>query len=215
MEYVIFGSGGFAREVAEIVRFSGQGVYDPDTGTSLVRLLGFLDDNPAKHGTVVGDLPVLGGADWLESRPGTNVLLGVGSPGAKRSIVERIRPFSPVFPTLVDPSARVGSRVTMGDGVVICGNVIVTCDVTIKEFAAINLGATIAHDMWIGAYCTVAPACNLSGYTVLHEGVELGTNVSSIPGVQIGAWTTVGAGAVVTKDLPPGVVAVGIPAKPR
>ncbi len=48
----------------------------------------------------------------------------------------------------------------------------------------------------------------------LAEGVMLGANSCVIPGKKVGAWTTVGAGGVVNRDLPEGVVAVGVPARP-
>lgn len=47
----------------------------------------------------------------------------------------------------------------------------------------------------------------------LHDNVWLGAGVIVLPGVTIGADTVVGAGSVVTKDLPSGVVAVGTPAR--
>jgi maltose O-acetyltransferase len=49
---------------------------------------------------------------------------------------------------------------------------------------------------------------------VIESGAWLGGGVIVCPGVTIGANTVVGAGAVVTKDLPPGVLAVGNPCRP-
>lgn len=49
---------------------------------------------------------------------------------------------------------------------------------------------------------------------IIEDGVWLGVNVTVLKGVRIGKNTLVGAGSVVTKSLPPGVVAAGIPAKP-
>ena len=55
----------------------------------------------------------------------------------------------------------------------------------------------------------------MSGNVTLDEDVTMGTNSTVIQGLRIGRGATVGAGAAVIRDLPPGVVAVGVPARPR
>ncbi len=54
---------------------------------------------------------------------------------------------------------------------------------------------------------------NYYTYVVLREGVFLGSGVTVAPGVSIGEGSFVGIGSVVTKDIPPGVVAAGMPAR--
>ena len=53
----------------------------------------------------------------------------------------------------------------------------------------------------------------MSGHVILGEGVKIGTSAVILPGVRVGAWSIVGAGAVVTRDIPDNVTAVGVPAK--
>jgi acetyltransferase-like isoleucine patch superfamily enzyme len=57
------------------------------------------------------------------------------------------------------------------------------------------------------------PAVNLGGGVHLEEGVYIGTNATILPGVKVGAWSVIGAGAVVTRDVPPHETWVGVPAK--
>ena len=61
-DLVIFGAGGYGREVRQVVE-------DINADRSTWNLLGFLDDDPANHGGALLDLPVLGGGDWLERHP--------------------------------------------------------------------------------------------------------------------------------------------------
>ena len=61
-DLVIFGTGGFAREVRQVVA-------DLERERPRWTLRGFLDGDPARHGTAIRDLPVLGGAAWLADRP--------------------------------------------------------------------------------------------------------------------------------------------------
>jgi acetyltransferase-like isoleucine patch superfamily enzyme len=53
---------------------------------------------------------------------------------------------------------------------------------------------------------TVAPIC-------LEDNVWISSNVTVLPGVTIGSGAVIGAGAVVTHDIPPGVLALGVPAR--
>jgi acetyltransferase-like isoleucine patch superfamily enzyme len=59
----------------------------------------------------------------------------------------------------------------------------------------------------------IAPGVRLAGDVALGDGVFLGIGAVAIPGVRVGAWTTVGAGAAVVDDLPEGIVAAGVPAR--
>ena len=58
------------------------------------------------------------------------------------------------------------------------------------------------------------PNLSISGNVVLEESVNLGTCSSVIQGKRVAARTVVGAGAVVARDFPSDITAVGIPAKP-
>ena len=203
-DLIIFGSGGFAREVAQVVR-------DINAVTPTWSLLGFVDDDPGKHGTTVGGLPVLGGGDWLDAHPGVACSIGVGSPGAKRRIALRLQE-SP-FATLVHPRAWIGERVVLGTGSIVCANAAATCDIVIGAHCIINLSVTIGHDARIGDYATLAPSVNVSGYAEIGAGCDLGTGAALIPAAKVGAWSTVGAGSVVLGELPANVTAVGAPAR--
>ena len=55
--------------------------------------------------------------------------------------------------------------------------------------------------------------CHIGGNAILGEGVSIGTAATILNEVKIGKWSIVGAGAVVTRDLPEYVTAVGVPAK--
>lgn len=103
----------------------------------------------------------------------------------------------------------------------------------IGEATFINHGAYLmdAGKITIGSHCFIGPNCGM--YTAIHamlpeernRGIErakpivlgdnvwLGGNVIILPGVTIGSNTVIGAGSVVTKDIPSGVVAAGNPCR--
>lgn len=206
-DLVIFGTGGFAREVHQIVE-------DINQGKSTWNFLGFLDGNPKHHNTQVHGYPVLGDTGWLKGRSEVAVVVGIGGPAAKRRVVQQIRGEGhSLFGVLVHPLAWVGNRVSLGEGTIVCAGNMITTDIEIRSHVILNLDCTVGHDTMIDDYVTVAPSVNISGSVKIEEGCDLGTNSAVIQSVNIGHWSIVGAGAVVVKDLPPNVTAVGIPAK--
>ena len=83
----------------------------------------------------------------------------------------------------------------------------------IGDHVIINTGANIDHDCDLASGCHVAPNAALAGEISVGENVFIGTNATILPGLRIGKNSCVGAGAVVTKDVPPDVVVVGNPAR--
>lgn len=73
---------------------------------------------------------------------------------------------------------------------------------------------TVGHDTLIENYSSFMPSVNISGEVHIQEGVYIGTGAKIINQLEIGQYTIVGAGAVVSKSLPEHCTAVGIPAKP-
>jgi sugar O-acyltransferase (sialic acid O-acetyltransferase NeuD family) len=206
-EIVIYGAGGFGREVAQLL----SDIYAHDPRWSV---LGFLSDDVASHGRIVGELPVLGGREWVHARTAPiAIALGVGSPAVKHRLAEQVRTPMATFPTLVHPSAVIGRRVVLAEGTIVCAASVITVDIRVGAFATVNLCCTIGHDAVLGDYTTLAPSVNVSGNVTVGDGTDLGTGSKVIQGVSIGAWSIVGAGAVVSRDLPANVTAVGVPAK--
>lgn len=206
-DLAIFGAGGFGREVLQIA-------LDQNLDRQEWNILGFLDENEAIWNQTIHEFPVLGGTSWIQRYPKTHIVVAVGDPRIRARIVSDLVSYGgQYFPRLIHPTAWIGRRVTIGEGTIICSGTRITTDIQVGRHVILNLNCTIGHDSVLEDFCTLYPGIHVSGNVYLEEGTELGTGTAIIPKVRIGRYTTVGAGAVVVKDLPAGVVAVGVPAK--
>ncbi|MHB1582163.1 MAG: WxcM-like domain-containing protein [Acidimicrobiales bacterium] len=117
--------------------------------------------------------------------------------------------------------ARIGSDCNICDHVFIENDVIVGDRVTIKSGVQLWDGLRIDDDVFVGPNSTFTndpfprskqrPAA--FGVTRIEQGASIGANCTILPGVTVGRGAMVGAGAVVTRDVPPHSVVVGNPAR--
>lgn len=208
-DLAIFGVGGFGREVLALI----QHINNEDL---TYRIVGFFDDGH-ESGEIVNGYPVLGKTAELNSwNKELAVAISIGNPVVKKKVVEKITNPLVSFPTLIHPNVDIGlpEYVTIGKGCIICAGNMITTNVVIGDFVILNLGCTVGHDTMIKDYSAFMPSCNISGEVMIGEGVYCGTGVKIINQTSIGEYTTIGAGAVITKPIPSYCTAVGIPAKP-
>ena len=88
----------------------------------------------------------------------------------------------------------------------------------IGAFTYINAkyGVIIDDDVQIGSHCsvyTVSTIDSTSGKVVLKNNCKLGSHSTVLPGVTIGENSIIGAHSLVNSNIPPNVIAVGVPAK--
>lgn len=119
------------------------------------------------------------------------------------------------------PNAVVGSDCNICDGVFIENDVIVGNRVTVKCGVQLWDGLEIEDDVFIGPNATFAndkfPRSKVYpdrfAKTIIRKGASIGANATILPGVVIGQKAMVGAGAVVTRSVPPNAIVIGNPAK--
>lgn len=205
---VVYGTGGHARETAELVR-------DAAAAGARLELLGFLTDDAAQWGRDVVDAPVLGGREWLAaSAADVGIVIAVGAPHVRQRIATALAPLGRAFPVVRHPSALVSRRATLGVGTTLAASAIVTTDARIGAFGILNRGANVSHDCRLGDFVTLAPAVQLSGNVTVGDGCDVGVGAVVVQGLTIGEWSVVGAGAAVAASLPANCTAVGVPARP-
>lgn len=118
--------------------------------------------------------------------------------------------------------ARVGKSCNIGQNVVISPGAIVGDRVKIQNNVSVYTGVTVEDDAFLGPSCVFTNVINPRSFisrkdefrpTIVRRGASIGANATIVCGNVIGEYAMIGAGAVVTKDVPPYSLWVGNPAR--
>lgn len=118
--------------------------------------------------------------------------------------------------------AEIGERCNIGQNVVISPNVVIGNNVKIQNNVSVYTGVVCEDDVFLGPSCVFTNVINpRSSVERKHEylstrvgkGATIGANATIVCGNDIGEYSFIGAGAVVTKSVPPHAVVVGNPAR--
>jgi sugar O-acyltransferase (sialic acid O-acetyltransferase NeuD family) len=206
---IILGAGGTGRDLVD---------WLPELNAAgrPLKVLGFLDDDPAKQGQDVAGMKVLGTLADLARYPQERVVDALGSPRSylgRETLMRAIGDERMV--TVVHPLARVSARATIGAGSLIYPFTFIGPDVTLGRQVIALSHATVNHDSSVGDFSILASHAALGGGVRVGRSVYLGMRSAVREGVQVGDGAMVGMGAVVTRDVAPGVTVLGVPARPR
>lgn len=193
----IIGAGGHAKVVASTLLAQGYNV------------IGFYDDNSQKWGESILGIPIIGPVSDLTSATCDGAIIGVGDNRVRKQLAEQM---DLDWVTAIHPFAWVHPDVLVGVGTIICAGSIVQPGAKIGAHVILNTKASVDHDCVVGDYVHISVA-HLAGAATANEGAFLALGSTVLPGLHVGAWALLGAGSVATKDIPPGSIAVGNPAR--
>lgn len=197
----VIGAGGHGKVVAELAAALG-------TYSEIV----FLDDRA--QGSVNG-FSVIGTTLLLENSLSPEQFdIAVGNNRIRRQIAGRAAALGFKLPVLIHPDATVSPSATVGQGSVIMAKAVVQADSVLKDGVIVNTAATVDHDCLLDAFVQISPGAHLSGNTHIGEESWIGTGACSRQQIRIGSRATIGAGAVIVRDVSDGMTVAGNPAKP-
>ena len=191
-----------------------QPVNEIESKNQMVRLgeKAVIDD-----GVVLGYLPVRGGHIVLTIGVGARIRQGTIIYGGSRigtnletghyAIIREENEIGDNFRIWNNSTVDYGCRI--GNNVKVHNKVYIAQFTTIEDDVCLAPGVTLANDLHPG--CPYAEECMRGPY--IKKGAQLGVNVTILPRVVIGEYAVIGAGSVVTKDVPDGMVVYGNPAQ--
>lgn len=119
-------------------------------------------------------------------------------------------------------NCQIGENCTIGQNVVISPDVIIGNGVKIQNNVSVYTGVICEDDVFLGPSCVFTNVINPRSFierkneykkTVVGKGASIGANATIVCGNNIGKYAFIGAGAVVTKNVPDFSLAVGNPAR--
>lgn len=212
----IFGAAGYGREVMPLARavLKSAGWRDSDIADRLV----FIDD--ALNGSRVNGHRVLSREEFLSERAQSrSVVIAIADSRVRARITDECHSNGVGRWTILAANAIIMDNVAIGPGSIISPFVTLTSNISIGQAFHANLYSYVGHDCRIGDFVTFAPGVKCNGNVVIEDHAYIGAGAiikQGKPGkpLVIGKGAVVGMGAVVTKDVPPGTVVVGNPARP-
>jgi sugar O-acyltransferase (sialic acid O-acetyltransferase NeuD family) len=179
------------------------------------RCVGFVDDTPAKQGTQVHGIPVLT-RQALQDKPNAQVLAVPGGPAsfrARRNVIEGLQIAENRFARVIHPRASVSPMAELGHNLLFMAGVVVTSNAKIGSHVCILPNTVVHHDAHVGDYSLVGSNVTIAGSTHIGANCYIGSGTSIMNGLRVGDGALVGLGSNVIRDIYPGVVVAGNPAR--
>ncbi len=202
---VIVGAGGHAKVIVEILRHAGR--FRPVACVSPTRRIE----------TVLG-VPVVGSDDALPLlfRHGVrHAFVAIGDNALRCRLIDNVKRLGFSLATAVSPAAHLAASCRIHPGAALMPGCCVGSDTLVAEGVIVNTGAVADHDCQLLQCCHVGPGASLAGSVHVQPLAFVATGATVIPNRTIGQSAIVGAGAVVVRDIPANMLAVGVPARVR
>lgn len=203
---IVVGAGGHGQVVADAILAAAAG------GAS-VSLAGFVDADPARAGSILMGVPILGLDTALAGAGHDAIVIAVGSNAQRARLARELATRGQRFAAVVHPAAVLGYGVTVAEGAMIMAGVVVNTAASIGAHAILNTCCSVDHHNSIGACAHIAPGARLGGDVRIGEGAMIGIGSAVLPQRSIGDWAIVGGGALVASDVAPRATVMGVPAR--
>ena len=208
--YGVYGASGFGREVMPLLRV--QVSDDPEAECV------FVDDSSLAD--IVNGQKCMTFEQFLSHPAKTRAItLAIGDGEVREKLAAKCEIAGLDFIAVRAKNSMALDESPIAEGLILCGFTTITSNATIGRHFHGNIYSYVAHDCVIGDFVTFAPGVMCNGNVHIEDHAYIGTGAVLRQGkpdkpLKIGAGAIVGMGAVVTRDVPPGVTVVGNPAKP-
>jgi len=209
---LILGAGGNSLAIADAI----VAINAASPAAPLYELVGFLDDLPENQGRRVLGFPVVGRIEDAHRWPHCHFINGIASVDSfrkKAAAIARTGMPRERFATIVHPSAAIARGAYIGAGCAIMANSVVCSEARVDDHVIMLQNSSINHHARLGRLVTVSAGVTVLGFVEAEENAFLSGGASVAPYVKIGAGALIGLGSVVIRDVAPGTVVAGNPAR--
>lgn len=195
---IIFGCGGHARSVADVILFN-------NPGADLI----FVDQSARKNESIFG-FDVLRKLSFDRCY---SCIVGIGDNRKRKMVFDKVNSINDLkILSVVSKTSYVGHEAEIGKGCFVGNFCHIGPHVKAGKDSILNNGCVVDHEVKIGEHCHIGPNATISGRSRIGDLVFVGVGATVIDKVNICSHTIVGAGATVVSDITEGGVYVGTPA---
>ncbi|MEI7781839.1 MAG: NeuD/PglB/VioB family sugar acetyltransferase [Planctomycetota bacterium] len=216
VDIVVLGAGGNSLAIVDAI----EAINAKTTASNELpryRVFGFLDDLRENRDRSVLGYPVLGTIADASKFPECRFINGISSVESFRKIPEIIGRCGIAldrFETIIHPSATISAHATIGRGTCIMAGSVVCPEARLGNHVIVLQNTTMNHHARVSDHCTLSAGITVLGYVDIGNNAFIGGGSSIAPFVKVGAGALIGMGSNVIRDVSPGSVIAGNPAKP-
>ena len=168
------------------------------------KLIGLIDK---QDGDNYLNIPIIGSDKDLKHliKSVKNIFIGIADlNNAKKNkgIFNKIKKLGYNVINVFHKTAIISKTSYYGEGIKVFAGGIINSGSTIESNVLVNTGSIIEHDCHICSHAQIAPGAVLGGNVYVGEGSIVGMGARVIQGVKIGKYCMIGAGTIITKDVP-------------
>ncbi|QQR35349.1 acetyltransferase [Devosia oryziradicis] len=201
----------------ESIRLVGSGGHALVVLDSLAALgvpteaIAVFDQNDARVGHQIGEHKVQ--AFDPANFSGRAVHICIGDNKARERVSSEIAKLGCNLQTIIHPRAIVSARAVIGEGTFVAAGAIVSAQAVTGKSCIINHASVVDHECILSDFVHIAPGATLGGAVSVGHRSLIGAGANILPRVAIAPDVTIGAGAVLIKNVTESAVYVGVPAK--
>lgn len=204
MQLLIYGSGGFGREVYDLAcRINNKENRWTD--------ISFIDD--VREEKLLNGIKVYK-FEEIFSLKDIECIIALGEPVYREKLYNRLVEHNIKIATLIDPTAIVSKSAIIKEGCIISALSLTASNVQIKENAIIQSFVNVGHDIIIGKHSVLSANVSPGGGDIFGDKVYVGMGTVIREKLYIGDNSIIGMGSCVCNDIPSDVIAMGNPARP-